>query len=139
MPITTRTFTNRRGLSLIESAVDRCPASAPTHFLAPDQGGIVTALLQGCAAGQTITSAAVYQVPVRDVVIEATASGPGVLTIEDSPDGLTSWTAVDSFPLVAHVTKGYRFAPSLTNYRVKFTASNSAPANQVGVFSQSRT
>jgi len=138
MSITIKTLANRKGTASVESSVDKCATSGKTHFLDATQGSINADIKSGCQAGQTVTGPGRVAIGGKDVVIEATASAAGTVALEDSPDGLT-WTQVAVFPLTADVPQGFRFAPQVAQYRVKFTASTAGAASRVTVYTQSRT
>jgi hypothetical protein len=78
-----------------------------------------------------------YGIPGFDVVLEASADGRGVLTIEDSTDHV-NWTRRFAMRMASGDTYGIRFSMPSGWYRVVYFDDGSHGANKVRVYSQFR-
>lgn len=109
-----------------------------THFLDASQGGVLEDLAAGCAAGASITGPARTPTAGKDVVVVYSATGPGLLVVQDSEDGST-WIDRQSLQVIGGAEPfGARFAFASGQYRVRFTATTAGAVSRVSVFSQSR-
>ena len=136
MTATTKTISNRKGATSTESQAQRSGMGTATHFLnSAEAGTIYTDIQGGCVAGATLTGPQRTRV-AGDLVIEASSTAAGTVTLEDSPDG-TTWTACGTFTVLASDSTGFRTTPQAAFYRVKFTA-GAIGASKVEVFSQAR-
>ena len=131
---------NGKGATAIAKVASPTTATIVKNSIDPGQGNVSVALNGPCAAGQTITSAAIVRPSGKDVVVCGLASSAGTLLVEESTDGGSTWINADSDPVQAsdYVVSRSTFVGSATHYRVKFTCGPVA-ASKVHFTSQART
>lgn len=115
------------------------PATQAKNSLSAADGSTSQDLAQGCAAGATITGPARVRTTGRDVVVCGLSTAAGVLAVETSSDGGSTWVNSDSDAVLAseYVTSRTTTVTNATHYRVKFTA-GAVAASKVEFHSQCR-